>query len=60
MKLASAETIKKRLAEKNLKYSGFSRSSLKVRARAPKRLKHNGGDGGDYARTYMSDYAVSY
>ncbi len=58
MKLASSETIKERLAKKNLKYSGFLRTSSK--ARAPRRLKHNGGGGGDYARTYMSDYAVSH
>ena len=60
MKLASAETIQKRFAKKNLKYSGVTKSSLKGRATAPKKLKHNGGDGGDYMRTYMSDYAVTY
>ena len=55
MRLVSSKTIKDRLAEKNNKYSGFSRASLNVRPRLPKRLKHNGGDGGDYARTNMSE-----
>ena len=60
MKLASSETIKKRLAKRNTKSYNLPKGYLKENISAPRRLKHNAGDGGDYARTYMSDYGVSY
>ena len=28
--------------------------------KCPVNLKHNGGDGGEYVRNYMSDYALAY
>lgn len=60
MTLASSETIKKRLAARNTKSYSKPKDYLKNNISAPRKLKHNAGDGGEYARTYMSDYAVSY
>ena len=60
MKLASLKTIKKRLASRNIKSYSQPKDYLKNNISAPKRLKHNAGNGGEYARSYMSDYAISY
>ena len=60
MKLADLKTIKERLAKKNYGSYEPPKNYRKTSVRAPRRLKHNGGDGGDYAQSYMSDYAISY
>ncbi len=54
------EKIKERLRNKKLDDSVFSKKVPKPKAKAPRWLKHNGGDGGDYGRTYMRDYATPY
>ncbi len=60
MKLADLKTIKERLAKKSYGSYEPPKNYRKTSARAPRRLKHNGGDGGDYKKSYMSDYAISY
>lgn len=61
MKLVSPEKFRRRLEKRNLEVDDtYKRLFKPKKPRLPRRLKHNAGDGGDYAKTYMSDYGKMY
>jgi hypothetical protein len=59
MELASLDEIRQRLKKRVVKPYKQPKDYLKNTVRMPRKLKHNAGDGGEFARTYMSDYATS-